>query len=272
LSDNRHRIKNTYVKPDFSRRVLLVEPIIPFQRKNRSDMIHEKLHELIREGHWKPGDKFPTEMELAKLFNAGRSTVREALNLLKASNLLKVIPGHGTVVASPSELEHNVLSRHIPDSQTARELFNIVEFRICLEPSTTYLAAERIVPAQSDRLLELAGAVNDDTLTPSGFAETDIAFHAFLAEIAGNPLCIETMRSLHNFFYKQQIVTSLISTRKKPVAQSHIAIAKAVADHNAKLAEKEMRAHLYNTRQYLESIVRETHVPKNFLKTSGGES
>jgi len=45
-----------------------------------------------------------------------------------------------------------------------------------------------------------------------------------------------------------------------------------VADHNAKLAEKEMRAHLYNTRQYLESIVRETHIPKNFLKTSGGES
>ncbi len=66
------------------------------------------------------------------------------------------------------------------------------------------------------------------------------------------------MDYLHTFFYKQQIVTSLISTRKKPVAQSHIAIAKAVSERNSKLAEKEMRAHLHNTPSYLESIVRET--------------
>ncbi len=235
-----------------------METITPFQRKNRSDMIHEKLQDLIREGHWKPGEKFPTEMELSRLFNAGRSTVREALNLLKASNIVQVVPGHGTFVTKPSETEHNILSRHIPDSRTALELFNIIEFRICLEPSTTYLAAQRIAAEQTERLLELAVAVDNDALSPSGFAETDIEFHTFLAEIAGNPLCIETMRSLHNFFYKQQIVTSLIAARKKTAAQSHSAIAKAVVDHNAKLAEKEMRAHLTNTRQYLESIVRET--------------
>ncbi len=37
------------------------------------------------------------------------------------------------------------------------------------------------------------------------------------------------MNYLHTFFYKQQIVTSLIAARKKAAAQSHIAIAKAVA-------------------------------------------
>lgn len=104
--------------------------------------------------------------------------------------------------------------------------------------------------------------MDNEELSPAEFAETDIAFHIFLAEITGNPLCVEIMNYLHTFFYKQQIVTSLISTRKKAAAQSHIAIAKAVAAHNPKLAEKEMRAHLCNTREYLECIVRETALPE----------
>ncbi len=249
-----------------------MDVIVPFQRKNRSDIIYEKLHDLIKSGHWKPGEKFPTEMELSGLFNVGRSTVREALNHLKASNLVHVLPGHGTYVTNPSEIEQNILSRHIPDSQTAQELYNIIEFRICIEPSTTYLASERIHPDMAEALLQLAGAVDDEGLSPSEFAETDIAFHNFLAEIAGNPLCVETMNYLHTTFYKQQIVTSLFSARKRTAAQSHIAIAKAVIDRNSKLAEKEMRAHLYNTLQYLESIIRETELPETPKNQSGGGS
>ena len=249
-----------------------MDVIVPFQRKNRSDIIYDTLHDLIRNGRWKPGEKFPTEMELCKLFNVGRSTIREALNHLKASNLIHVAPGLGAFVTNPSEIEQNILSRHIPDSRTAQELYNIIEFRICIEPSTTYLASERIRPDMAEELLKLAGAVDDERLTPSEFAETDIAFHSFLAEIAGNPLCVETMNYLHTTFYKQQIVTSLFSERKKTAAQSHIAIAKAVIDHNSKLAEKEMRAHLYNTLQYLESIIRETELPETPENQSGGGS
>lgn len=232
--------------------------VIPFQRKNRSDLIFEKLHEMIRAGHWNPGERFPTEHELTKLFNVGRSTVREALNHLKSFNVIHVVPGHGTFITETPLLEPDILSRHIPDGTTAQELFNIIEFRICLEPSTAYLAAERILQEQVERLLATAGAVDNEDLTPAEFAETDIAFHIFLAEITGNPLCIESMRSLHKIFYKQQFVTSLISARKKAAAQSHMAIAKAVAEHNPKTAEKEMRAHLYDTRKHLESIVLET--------------
>ncbi|MEA4952589.1 MAG: FadR/GntR family transcriptional regulator [Aminivibrio sp.] len=246
--------------------------VIPFQRKNRSDVIFEKLQELIGDGQWKPGDRFPTEMELTRLFNVGRSTVREALNHLKTSNLIQVVPGRGTFVTEPLGVEHQILSRHIPDSATAQELFNIIEFRICIEPSTAYLAAERISGPQKKRLLSIAGAVDNEELSPAEFAETDIAFHIFLAEITGNPLCVEIMNYLHTFFYKQQIVTSLISARKKAAAQSHIAIAKAVAAHNAKTAEKEMRAHLCNTREYLESIVRETALPEISKNQSGGGS
>lgn len=246
--------------------------VIPFQRKNRSDLIFEKLQDLISDGRWKPGDRFPTEMELTRLFNVGRSTVREALNHLKTSNLVRVVPGKGTFVIDPPAVEHHILSRHIPDSATAKELFNIIEFRICIEPSTAYLAAERISGSQKEKLLSIAGAVDNENLSPSEFAETDIEFHIFLAEITGNPLCVEIMNYLHTFFYKQQIVTSLISTRKKAAAQSHIAVAKAVAAHNAKTAEKEMRAHLCNTREYLESIIRETALPEGSKKQSGGGS
>jgi hypothetical protein len=40
------------------RRSLFLD-VIPFQRKNRSDVIFEKLQELIGDGQWKPGDRSP---------------------------------------------------------------------------------------------------------------------------------------------------------------------------------------------------------------------
>ena len=94
-----------------------MDVIVPFQRKNRSDIIYDTLHDLIRNGRWKPGEKFPTEMELCKLFNVGRSTIREALNHLKASNLIHVAPGVGAFVTNPSAVEQNILARHIPEEQ-----------------------------------------------------------------------------------------------------------------------------------------------------------
>lgn len=244
--------------------------VVPFQKKNRSDLIYEKLSELIRAGEWKSGERFPTEMELTRLFNVGRSTVREAVNRLKTSHLVRVVPGRGTFVTEPPFLEPQVLFSHIPDGATARELFNIIEFRICLEPSTAYLAAERITLFQKKKLLSMAGTVENESLSPSEFAETDIAFHIFLAEITGNPLSVEIMNYLHTFFYKQQIVTSLISARKQAAGRSHRAIAKAVSEHKGKTAEKEMRDHLYNTREYLKGIVRETALADKKRKSGGG--
>ena len=57
----------------------------------------------IESGHYKPGDRLPTERELAEEFNVSRITVRKALNDLQREGLLIRRRGAGTFVALREE-------------------------------------------------------------------------------------------------------------------------------------------------------------------------
>lgn len=53
----------------------------------------------ITEGRWQVGDKLPSEYELVKQYGVSRNTVRKALELLTATNLIRRAQGRGSFVA-----------------------------------------------------------------------------------------------------------------------------------------------------------------------------
>jgi len=57
----------------------------PIKSKRAFEEVSSRIKELIFEGVLKPGDKVSSEGELAKQFNVGRQTVREALRILELS-------------------------------------------------------------------------------------------------------------------------------------------------------------------------------------------
>src|SRR5215475_5219312 len=62
--------------------------------------------QLIRsvvDGHFKPGDKLPSESELCESFNIGRNALREALKALSLIGLIREERGRGTYVRDRSE-------------------------------------------------------------------------------------------------------------------------------------------------------------------------
>ncbi|MEI3013439.1 MAG: winged helix-turn-helix domain-containing protein [Ruthenibacterium lactatiformans] len=58
----------------------------------------EEIEKLIVLGEFKPGDRLPSEYELAQRLGVGRSTVREATKALVSRNILDVDRGNGTFV------------------------------------------------------------------------------------------------------------------------------------------------------------------------------
>jgi len=60
--------------------------------------IQHKLEAEIESGRFKPGDKLPTEFELADSLNVNRHTVRRALSEMEEKGLLRVEQGRGTFV------------------------------------------------------------------------------------------------------------------------------------------------------------------------------
>ena len=70
-----------------------------------SELTRKLIDHLVRDGHLRPGDRLPSERQLAELLGIGRSSVRDALKSLAFLGLIEVRQGAGSYVKEPdSEL------------------------------------------------------------------------------------------------------------------------------------------------------------------------
>lgn len=72
------------------------------QRLRRSETVADDLRQQILSGRLPVGRKLPTETELCKHYGVSRTTLREAVQLLRSTGLLEVAPGRGSFVRSPN--------------------------------------------------------------------------------------------------------------------------------------------------------------------------
>ena len=69
------------------------EPYKPIKTKRTFEEISNRIKEFVFKGVLKPGQKLPSEIELAKKFQVGRQSVREALRLLELSGFISIRTG-----------------------------------------------------------------------------------------------------------------------------------------------------------------------------------
>src|SRR5215831_20554691 len=77
-----------------------IQAIVPLAARGTvTEAIASQLIRLIIDGYWKPGERLPSELELARRFQAGRGALREALKALAVVGLVTVQRGKGTFIA-----------------------------------------------------------------------------------------------------------------------------------------------------------------------------
>ena len=96
----------------------------------------------IREGSLQAGDQIPPERTLAETLSVGRSSVREALQILSTLNVIRVAPGSGAFVKEPraSDVFRPELIGLLIGNSMVREL---PQAREMIEPSAARLACLR---------------------------------------------------------------------------------------------------------------------------------
>ena len=62
------------------------------------EMIAEEIQKKIKDGTYPPDTRLPQEMEMCKIYDASRITIREAMELLVAKGLITKRRGAGTFV------------------------------------------------------------------------------------------------------------------------------------------------------------------------------
>ena len=70
--------------------------------------IEEYLRQKIESGEWKPNTKLPTERKLCEQFGVSRMTVRHALEMLAADDLILKKTGSGTYVKKAKKIRSKV--------------------------------------------------------------------------------------------------------------------------------------------------------------------
>ena len=229
--------------------------IVPFSKKTWSETVFEKLKELIENEFWKPGEKIYTESELCERFNVSRSTVREAMNMLKANNLVHAIPGAGTFV-SKRKAAHVFAGGYQLDLRSEKALLDVMELRMAIEPFSASLAAIRFSEEEMDRLAELHNQYAADFDNgPQFFADADMDFHLFIAQATKNELIFGTMSSIKGYLLTQLITANHVFSHREISLAFHARIVDAIRKHDSEAAEDAMREHMSEATQFMLSII-----------------
>lgn len=85
----------------------------PVSVKSRSRQVERALLDLLDNGSLVPGQRLPSELELASQFGVSRATMREAIARLRADGLVSTKPGRGAMVESRSPTTLRLISTHI---------------------------------------------------------------------------------------------------------------------------------------------------------------
>ena len=86
----------------------------------------EQIQNLIVTGHYKPGDRLPTEMELASRFGISRSSLREAIKVFNYLGILESRVAKGTFVGEQAQFSGEAISMYAVLSQ--KNMYEIMEF------------------------------------------------------------------------------------------------------------------------------------------------
>lgn len=196
-----------------------------------------QLGELIREGEFRPGDRLPSERELAQRMSVSRATVREGLRVMASYGLVVVRPGAGTFIAEGSPEGLAIALSHIA-------LKHVFELRQLLEPSICYIAAQR---ATSEDLARLDSILNEQRRRvelgrPS--AAEDGAFHRALAEATHNPAIVRLGSALIEVLALSRDPRYQTPQRALSSLNSHERIIEAVKAHAPERARQFMVEHI----------------------------
>jgi DNA-binding FadR family transcriptional regulator len=141
----------------------------------------------IRSGAFAPGERLPSERDLARRLEVGRASVREAIGALQLQGVIETRPGSGSFVA-PDALERLPPASALPHDASPAD---VLEARELIEPAVARLAAERARgDAECERLLAAMEASSDpaDPGARAGWNESDRLFHRQIAVMTGNPV------------------------------------------------------------------------------------
>lgn len=224
-------------------------PFLKVTPEKLSSSVVRQIEQLILRGILRPGERLPSERDLADKMGVSRPSLRDAIAELAERGLLVTRAGSGIFVA---EVLGSAFSPAMTQLFSSHDeaVFDYISFRRDMEG----LAAERAAVFGSETDLKLIDTifakmeVAHQKRDPSDEAQLDAEFHMAIIEASHNVIMLHMLRSMFDLlrqgvFYNRQVMFKNRMTRDQLLDQ-HRAINAAIQARDPEAARAAIGAHM----------------------------
>ena len=208
---------------------------------------------MIREGQLRPGERLPSERDLAEQLQVGRSSVREALRVLEVSGIVASRHGSGAYLRDLDQ--HDVISPlALLLGATGDIVGDLWEVRIMFEPPLAARAALRATDAEIEALERLVVAqeplfANPDTLEACLAADRE--FHIAIAIASRNQVAVRVVQMLEQVLHESRRHFGASVARRWQAYEQHLEIMRATRAREPHAAYECMLRHLQEVEAHI---------------------
>jgi len=208
-------------------------------KKTLHEEIADNLREMIISGELKEGEKIK-EGELCTFMGISKTPLREALRVLSAEGLIRLVPNRGPFVSKPTFDE-------------IREMFDVMSV---LEG----VCARRVLEKMSNNDLALLEKLhnrleeNFERRDQRGYLHYNNQYHSFLQEVAGNKTLNQIVNDLRKKILLYRFQSLNLPGRFESSIQEHRELLEAFRKRDPGKAESLMKNHLKNQCDALEKL------------------
>ena len=194
------------------------------------------------------GDKLPNELELSDELNVSRTTLREAIKMLVACDILEIRRGKGTFVTEKAFQRPQDLEQLSAVRVNARDLY---EMRLIFEPEAAYLAALRGTDAELKRILDYGRRIEQKIQKGEDRTKEEHAFHKAIAQATHNEFMNKLMPILYQAIAKGVALSVQRDQAVRDTMGDHRMIMEFLKQRNAEGAKNAMKIHIMHAMKAL---------------------
>ena len=229
----------------------------PIHKHTVVNQVMERLKDLISSGVYKPGDKLPTENELAAQLGVGRSSIRETIKVFNYLGVLESKSAKGTFVCSRSSISREALTwafllgqddlSMIIDLRAAIELWSYLQLTINFGKAPESLASTLF---SLKSILEGMGRAIADS-DSAAVIQADYDFHRLIVSGVSNSLFLDFYDMLRAFLFKEIEKSQGTYADRSMILAEHRDLLAALVSGDPGTAETAYLSHIDNIKKLL---------------------
>jgi GntR family transcriptional regulator, transcriptional repressor for pyruvate dehydrogenase complex len=219
----------------------------PIKTKKIYEEIVDQIRIQVTSGQLQPGDRLPSERDLAEQLNVSRASVREALSALEMMGLIEIRSGEGTFISNIN-FDSVVTPLSWVLSMEKDTIFELLEVRKIIEGQAVALAAKRFNSENLRELEDSLKAMYEDLQTGQLGEDADHRFHYAITKASQNKILLRLMNAISDTMH-QTLKASRIRLYEgkgmpERLFQEHRLVFEAIKNQDSEAASQRMIEHL----------------------------